>query len=814
MADNTSLNRNQQDQGESFNLKDFLVKCASKWYWFVASVVLCVLVATFYLVKTPKVYTRSSTVLIKESAIRRSTNDLESMLSAGGMTQQNSKLANEIIALQSPDLMREVVQRMGLDFNYSVAGRARKHVIYGAGLPIRARFLEPAGRVDMELTPDKDEAGRFKLVMTAPNSKESKSYEAAYGDTLATAAGPLVISLVDSLSVVSQPIFINHYSIQGATSSYNSRLSASALNTKNYSDVLALTITDQSPRRAEDVLDMVLTVYNENWVDDRNKTAVSTSHFIDDRLAAIEQDLGNVDTDISNYKSRYVIPDVAAVSSMYMSQSQEATRQLQDLDNQLYSARYVRTSLSSSDDYSKMLPSPPSLSNINITNQIGKYNDLVLRRNNLVANSSERNPIVQEMNANLNDMRSTILASVDDLINTLQAQISNIQKAEQRATSRLADNPKQSQYLLSVERQQKVKEALYIFLLQKREENELSQAFTAYNTRVITRPTGSPRPTSPNTKQILLIAFVLGLLIPLAVLYLMTVTDTKIRDRKDLEAVKAPFLGEVPLHGNDKLSAIDKLKNLKNIKIKDINKKKEDKVSFLVHHGKRDAVNEAFRVCRTNLEFMNRGSSNHVIITTSFNPGSGKTFVTSNLGAALSIKGFKVLLVDGDLRHASLSALVGSPKKGLSNYLSGEGIDINSVMVKVEEYDSLTILPVGTIPPNPSELVGSRQFAELIASLKGEYDYILIDCPPFNIVADTQIISEIADRTIFIVRSGMLDKVMIHEIEDIYSKGTLKNLSLLLNATEMSSGRGSYGYGYRYGYGGYHSYDYYSQKDK
>ena len=782
MADNTSLNRNQQDQGESFNLKDFLIKCASKWYWFVASVVLCLLVATFYLVKTPKVYTRSSTVLIKESAIRRSTNDLESMLSAGGMTQQNSKLANEIIALQSPDLMREVVQRMGLDFNYSVAGRARKHVIYGAGLPIRARFLEPAGRVDMELTPDKDEAGRFKLVMTAPNSKESKSYEAAYGDTLATAAGPLVISLVDSLSVVSQPIFINHYSIQGATSSYNSRLSASALNTKNYSDVLALTITDQSPRRAEDVLDMVLTVYNENWVDDRNKTAVSTSHFIDDRLAAIEQDLGNVDTDISNYKSRYVIPDVAAVSSMYMSQSQEATRQLQDLDNQLYSARYVRTSLSSSDDYSKMLPSPPSLSNINITNQIGKYNDLVLRRNNLVANSSERNPIVQEMNANLNDMRSTILASVDDLINTLQAQISNIQKAEQRATSRLADNPKQSQYLLSVERQQKV--------------------------------TGSPRPTSPNTKQILLIAFVLGLLIPLAVLYLMTVTDTKIRDRKDLEAVKAPFLGEVPLHGNDKLSAIDKLKNLKNIKIKDINKKKEDKVSFLVHHGKRDAVNEAFRVCRTNLEFMNRGSSNHVIITTSFNPGSGKTFVTSNLGAALSIKGFKVLLVDGDLRHASLSTLVGSPKKGLSNYLSGEGIDINSVMVKVEEYDSLTILPVGTIPPNPSELVGSRQFAELIASLKGEYDYILIDCPPFNIVADTQIISEIADRTIFIVRSGMLDKVMIHEIEDIYSKGTLKNLSLLLNATEMSSGRGSYGYGYRYGYGGYHSYDYYSQKDK
>lgn len=798
MAENNNINRNSQESQESFNFREFIAKCISKWYWFVASVVVCLGIAAVYLVKTPKVYTRSSTVLIKESAIRRTSNDLESMLSAGGMTQQNSKLANEIIALQSPDLMREVVSRMGLDFNYSIAGRARKHVIYGTSLPIKAKFLEPAGRMDMVLNPVDEKS--YKLSLDVPGTKETFEFAGFYGDTLLTVGGPLVISLVDTVAKVEQPIYINHYSIQGATSSYNSRLSASALNTKNYADVLQLTITDESPRRAEDVLDMVLTIYNENWVDDRNKTAVSTSHFIDDRLAAIETDLGNVDTDISNYKSRYIIPDVAAVSSMYMSQTQEATRQLQDLDNQLYSARYVRTSLSSSEDYSKMLPSPPSLSNVNVTNQISKYNDLVLRRNNLVANSSERNPIVQEMNSNLNDMRSTILASVDDMINTLQAQISNIQKAEQRATSRLADNPKQSQYLLSVERQQKVKEALYIFLLQKREENELSQAFTAYNTRVITRPTGSSRPTSPKTQQILLIALLLGLLLPVAVLYLMTVTDTKIRDRKDLETIKAPFLGEVPFHGKKSL--------LQGRKKKD----EQENVSFLVQHGNRDAVNEAFRVCRTNLEFMSRGSDKHVIITTSFNPGSGKTFVSSNLGAALSIKGFKVLLIDGDLRHASLSKLVNSPKKGLSNYLSGEKIDVESILVKAEGYDNLEILPVGIIPPNPSELVGSKEFATLISSMRSKYDYIIIDCPPFNIVADTQIISEMADRTIFIVRAGLLDKVMLGELEDIYQSGRLTNLSILLNATDMSSSHGGYGYGYRYGYGSYHTYDYYSQK--
>ena len=262
MSENNNTNRNNQDAQETFNFRDFLSRCLSKWYWFVASVVICLSIATVYLVKTPKIYTRSSTVLIKESAMRRTSNDLESMLSAGGMTQQNSKLANEIIALQSPDLMREVVSRMGLDFNYSIAGRARKHVIYGAALPIKAMFLEPAGRMDFVLTPVSDNS--FKLEMDLPDSKETFEFAGSYGDTLITAGGPLVISLVDTLSKVDQPIYINHYSLQGATFSYNSRLSASALNTKNFADVLQLTITDESPRRAEDVLDMVLTVYNEN----------------------------------------------------------------------------------------------------------------------------------------------------------------------------------------------------------------------------------------------------------------------------------------------------------------------------------------------------------------------------------------------------------------------------------------------------------------------------------------------------------------------------------------------------------------------
>ena len=810
----TNINNTPQNQQEEVvQLKDLFYKCISKWYWFVISAVICLGAAVFYVLKTPPLYTRSAEIMIKTNSRGRSISSDGDPFSELGLFSTNTNVYNEIKAIAAKSSMLEVVKRLNLDMNYSTDGRFHDNVLYGRNLPFVAEIVDIPEQTTASFDVEIDEEGHFVLsnFMRAGESVEKgTSISGAFADTLSTPVGTVVVTPTVNYEAKKYPtVHVQRSSFRSATSRYSSELSVNLAD--KMSQVVQLTVNDISIQRAEDILDMVVAVYNENWVADKNQIAVSTSMFINERLGVIEDELSNVDSDISNYKSQNLIPDVKAASSMYMSQSNAINEQIQGLNNELYMTRYIRETLTDESNRNKVLPSNSGISSANIESQISDYNDKILRRNNLVAASSENNPLVVELDNTLNSLRQAIISSVDNQELALSNQINSLSRTERQATARIAANPTQAKYLLSVERQQSVKEALYLYLLQKREENELSQAFTAYNTRIIDPPTGSMRPTAPRKSMIYLLALLLGLFLPLAAIYLMEVLNTKVRGKKDVKDVVLPFAGEIPLTEEGMKG------NKKYLRALRMQKKIDQKREILVKSGSRDTINEAFRVLRTNVEFMMKNKDANVVAFTSFNPGSGKSFISMNLAVALAIKGRKVLVIDCDLRHASLSTYVGSPHKGISNYLSGQTDDFASLICPVPGYDTLSVFPVGIIPPNPTELVADERFKQVIAKLKGEYDYVFLDCPPIEIVADTQIIGESADRTLFVIRAGLCERSMLSELNSLYEENKYNNLALILNGTEISkSGYFGNRYGYHYGHYGHYGYGYssYANDDK
>lgn len=798
-----NLSHSKQD-GDFLRIQDLLSLCLAKWRWFVISFIVVLGAAILYLAVTPSVYTRSASILIKEDHKGNSLPGELNSFADLGLFQTNTNVNNELISLQSPAVALEVVKRLHLETEYHIDGRFHKEILYGQNLPVSVLFHELADNESGTFTLKMQSDGSIQLSDFTRNNEYTDApneYTGHPGDTLHTPLGKITVHRV-AYHTGEQPqeIYVSRNSLNAATSHCTQNLTTTLADEK--STVITLSYRDVSTQRAEDVLNTLISVYNENWMKDKNQIAISTSRFINERLGVIEHELGNVDNNISSYKSEHLLPDVQAASNMYMNQVNEANSQILILNNQLYMARYIRNYLTDNVNKSQLLPSNSGIENTNIERQISEYNSKLLQRNSLIANSSEQNPLVIDLDHALASMRKAIITSIDNQLVTLNTQINNQQKNERQNIARIAANPTQAKYLLSVERQQKVKEALYLFLLQKREENELSQAFTAYNTRIITPPTGSFLPTSPVRKNILLVALALGILIPAVTIFIRESMDNSVRGKKDLENMTLPFIGEIPLvyHKKNRYPPLYKTKR--------------QKLAIVVKEKSRNAVNEAFRVARTNLEFMSgKDRKLQVIMLASINPNSGKTFISMNLATSLAVKGEKVLTIDLDLRKASLSAYINSPRTGISDYL-GEKTDAHAdIIIKGVNHPNLDIMPVGTIPPNPTELLFTERLAQLLEHLRKEYDYILIDCPPAEIVADASIINKLSDMTLFIIRAGLLDRNMLPEIERLHTEHKYKNMCLVLNGTIASYGRyGYHKYGYRYGY--HYGYGEYIHEDK
>lgn len=782
--DKPSKTNNSAEQ--KMSPKELFIAILRQWKWILLSLMICLGLAVLYLAWKPFGYTREAQVEIKEDAESGSTSAL-AMFADLGIGNATNNLYNEMAYFESPDLMAQVVERLGLQTSYFMKNGLRSTVLYGSNLPVTVTFETLPQNLGGVFKIKINEQGQIFL-----SNFKVKGKKVSFEQTSPFAFGQSVMTPVGKIKIEKTPFFgkdkeedddkdynltIVRSSVQGAVKEWLSKLSVNEL--RKEASVIDLSVSDGSPRRAEDVLNTIIQVYNEDWILSKNEVALSSSDFIDARLTSLSKELSDVDSDISDFKSENQIPDLLASATINLNEEQNARNAMLEINNQLQMARFLKDYIEKDANVGKTLPANLGIPSQVLGEQIAAHNAVVLNRNALVEGSSENNPLVKSFDAQIEASKNAILTSLDNQIKILSQELTNINKERLSFEKNLASNPEQARYLLSVERQQKVKEALYLYLLQKKEENQLNQAFTPYNTRIIARPHGDPKPSSPNATSILMIAFILGLAIPVGTIYVKEVSNTKVRDKNDLRGLSIPFLGEIPKVNTKKFDDKDHM--------------------VVVAPGNRNVVNEAYRVVRTNLNFMLDGDEKcPVVMLTSFNPGSGKSFIAINLAMSLAIRGKKVLVIDGDMRRNSSSSFIGNPDKGLAQCLLGKVANVDEAVVKGKLQQNLYVLPGGKTPPNPTELLENGRLAPIIDHLRQEYDVIFIDCPPIQMIADGRIFSTVCTNTIFVLRAGLFERGLLSELENVYRSKEYNNMCLLLNGTESGGSYGGYGMGKSY----------------
>ena len=766
MQTNSTNGRNDQD----VNIIDILMFLLSKWKWFVISIIVFGGLAWFHYARTPKTYFRSATVIIK---------DPSNKISSAGLDRYDNyinkvNVANEILQFRSKKLMRDVVSRVSADIDYKVKEGLQMTELYKKS-PVSVRFLEttPEMHLNMVVTP----LDSSKVMVSDFGSDESdKKWTVPMKDTVNIEGVKLVVAPTNYYtdSWKGEHIHITKNPMSSVVGYFISSLGIRQ--EEDEASILTLSLKDRSAARAEDVLNMLISVYNEEAINDKNQVAINTAEFINERLIIIESELGGVESHLESFKRENRIVDIATTAGMYVGESQKYNTNVMELETQLRLATYIKDYLTDPTREIDLIPANTGISDMNIESQIAQYNTIKLRRDKLIEDSSEKNPVVEELNTSLRAMKQSIIRAVDNMIVSINVRRNDAQSRESQAQSRVSSIPTKERQMLSIERQQKIKESLYLFLLNKREENALSQAMVDNNARVIDGASGPNAPIAPNRNKIMLLGLLLGLAFPGVIFLMIMFLDTRIRTKKDIQGkVTAPFLGVIP---------------------------EQDKEN-------ENLTSEAFKIVRTNMSFLSRKDRKiQVIMCTSFSSGDGKTFVSLNLANSFISARKKVVLVDLDIRKGTLTAHFSKHShhhaQGVTNYLADTDLRLDDIISSDTGVEGLDLIPSGSIAPNPAELLMDERLDEMFKELRNRYDVIITDSVPVGLVADATIANRVADLTLFVVRAGRLDRRQLPDIEAMYQERKLTNMSLLLNGADFH--HHGYGYGYGYGYG--HGYGY------
>ena len=788
---------------EQINIQEILFRYLIHWPWFVVSVIVCVALAWGYLRLTTPVYNISATVLIKDEKKGGGANmssELEKM-GLNGFVSSSSNIENEIEVLKSRTLAREVVSSLGLFVTYMDEDKFPNKELYRTSpvlvsltpqeadrLPQTMEIdmlLQPAGAMDVQVKVGKKEYRKHleKLPAVFPTDEGTVAFF-ANNDTLSSLRPESVTTERHITAYINRPFAV--------AKGYAGSLLITP--TSKATSVVTVSLKNSNTQRGKDYIDKLLEMYNINANNDKNEVAQRTGEFIDERIDIISKELGSTERDLENFKRSAGITDLTSEAQIALTGNAEYEKKRVENQTQINLVMDLKKYLQGS-EY-EVLPANVGLQDAGVAGAIDRYNEMVAERKRLLRTSTESNPAIVNLTTSIRAMRSNIQTTLDATLKGLEITKADLIREASRYSRRISDAPTQERQFVSIARQQEIKSGLYLMVLQKREENALVLAAIANNAKIIDEAQADSTPISPKRMTIYLAALVFGIGIPVGVIYLIGLTKFKIEGRADVEKLTSlPVVGDIPL-ADEKMGAIAVFENQNNL------------------------MSETFRNVRTNLQFMLENGKN-VILVTSTVSGEGKSFISANLAISLSLLGKKVVIVGLDIRKPGLNKVFNLPKKeyGITQFLTNSTVNLMDLVHHSDINKNLYILPGGTVPPNPTELLARDGLEKAVEILRKNFDYVILDTAPVGMVTDTLLIGRVADLSVYVCRADYTRKTEFTLINELAENNKLPNLCIVINGLDLQKKKYGYYYGYGkygkyYGYGKHYGYGEYKIKDK
>ena len=788
----TDFNEAKESKEENIDVKELLFKYLIHWPWFVGAVVACLIAAWVYLYMSTPVYNISATVLIKDDKKGGSAGMLSGLESLGldGMISSSQNIDNEIEVLRSKTIVKEVVEDLGLYISYTDEDEFPSRNIYKTSpvqvslTPQEADLLEEPMIVKMALQPQ----GSMDVTVKIDDDEYQKHFEklpAVFPTDKGTLAFFLTPDSVLSSKKTLEETTDLEKTTRNITATINKPLTVAKWCCKNMTieptskttSVAVISLKNSNVQRGKDFINKLLEMYNINTNNDKNEVAQKTAEFINERISIISKELGSTEKDLESFKRGAGITDLTSDAQIALTGSAEYEKKrvenqthinlLQDLQKYMQNEGY------------EVLPSNIGLQDVNLAAAINRYNEVLVERKRLLRTSTENNPTIINLDTSISAMKENVQVSLDRVLRGLFITKADLDREASRYSRRISEAPGQEREFVSIARQQEIKAGLYLMLLQKREENAITLAATANNAKIIDDAIADDAPVSPKGKMIYLVALVLGVGIPVGVIYLLELTKFKIEGRSDVEKLtNVPIVGDIPLT-DEKQGAIAVFENQNNL------------------------MSETFRNIRTNLQFMLENDKK-VILVTSTVSGEGKSFISANLAISLSLLGKKVIIVGLDIRKPGLNKVFNIPRKevGITQYLANPEKNLMDLVQPSDVSKNLYILPGGTVPPNPTELLARDGLDKAIETLKKSFDYVILDTAPVGMVTDTLLIGRVADLSVYVCRADYTHKNEYTLINELSENNKLPKLCTVINGLDLKRRK----YGYYYGYGKYGKY--------